>query len=125
MLIGPQVANLPHMKAFWIVFVLAGLAVGQPKTSPVLRAMQAELDRSLEKLKTQPTPPYYLRYEITETHTISVVGAFGKITNSGEYRNRQLDIDLRVGDYNLDNTREIRGSMQQFGYSALSVPIHN
>ena len=113
------------MRPLSIALLIAGLAVAQTRPSPVLQAMQAELDRSREKLKTQPTPPYYLSYEITETHTISVAGAFGKVTGSGEYRNRQLDIDLRVGDYNLDNTREIRGAMQRFGYSASSVPIDN
>lgn len=79
--------------------------------------MQAELSRTQAKLKSQPVPPYYLSYEITETHTIRVAGAFGKIENSGESRSRRLDIDLRVGDYNLDNTREIRGerSLPQFG----------
>src|SRR6266404_2531748 len=114
------------MRTLLILLFVVGLAGEQPKPSPVLQAMQAELDRSREKLKTQPTPPYYLSYEITETHSISVAGAFGKVTGSGEYRNRQLDIDLRVGDYNLDNTREVRGGMpQRFGYSAFSVPIDN
>jgi hypothetical protein len=32
-------------------------AAAQPAASPVLQAMKAELDRSLEKLKTQPVPP--------------------------------------------------------------------
>jgi predicted Zn-dependent protease len=102
------------------VALLAGALLflhAQPSSSPVLAAMQAELSRTQAKLKSQPVPPYYLSYEITETHTIRVAGAFGKIENSGESRSRRLDIDLRVGDYNLDNTREIRGerSLPQFG----------
>jgi len=31
--------------------------------------MQTELDRSMQKLKTQPVPPYFLSYEIVDTHT--------------------------------------------------------
>jgi predicted Zn-dependent protease len=111
---------------------LPALAVGallpihaQPAASPVLGAMQAELARTQAKLKSQPIAPYYLSYEITETHRIGVTGAFGKIENSGESRNRNLDVDLRVGDYTLDNTREVRGEMNFPQFSTAAVPIDN
>src|ERR1017187_4741738 len=54
--------------------LLAGaffLLRAQPPVSPVLTAMNAELARTRAKLKSQPVPPYYLSYEITETHTIA------------------------------------------------------
>jgi hypothetical protein len=84
--------------------------------------MQAELTRTQTKLKSQPVPPYYLSYEITETHSIGISGAFGKIESSGESRNRRLGIDLRVGDYGLDNTREVRGEMNGCGFHAGQIP---
>jgi len=103
----------------------AGLAQ-QTSPSPVLQAMKAELGRSMEKLKSQPVPPYYLSYEITENQSASVSAQFGKITSSNEGRSRILDIDLRVGDYNLDNTREIRGARQPFGFTGtVLTPIEN
>jgi predicted Zn-dependent protease len=101
-------------------------AAAQPAPSPVLQAMKAELDRSMEKFKTQPVPPYFLSYEIVESRGANVSAEFGKIVNSGESRYRQLDIDLRVGDYNLDNTREIRGGNAQMGFEnfrPVAVPI--
>jgi len=97
-------------------------------SSPVMQAMSAELTRSMQKLKTQPVPPYFLSYEIIDSHQVSVSGAFGKLTGSRETRHRQLDIDLRVGDYTMDNTRELRGGMQfgSFGgFSSMQVPIDN
>jgi TldD protein len=100
-------------------------ANAQQTSSPVLAAMKAELDRSKEKFKTQPIPPYFLSYEITETHSIVVSGAFGKISSSGENRNRQLDIDLRVGDHTLDNTHEIRGQFGGNNYSTAAIPLDN
>jgi predicted Zn-dependent protease len=104
----------------------AGLFAAGQSPSPVLQAMQTELDRSMEKLKTQPVPPYFLSYEIIDTHTYAVSGAFGKLTGSGENHHRQLDIDLRVGDFTMDNTHEIRGG-QSFGsmggFSSIAVPI--
>ena len=52
-------------------------------------------------LREQPLPPYFLSYEITENHRISVSGSFGTLGGSNESRSRLLDVDLRVGDYAL------------------------
>jgi predicted Zn-dependent protease len=75
--------------------------------------------------KSQPKPPYFLSYEITENHSVGVSGAFGTLTRSGESRWRNLDIDLRVGNYKLDNTRQVRGGMPQgrSGYSTVRMPV--
>jgi TldD protein len=93
--------------------------------SPVLAALQAELDRSLQNLKSQPVPPYFLSYEVTERHVFNVAGSFGTLARSTESRGRNLDIDLRVGDYKLDNTRPIRGAMQdgRGGTSYVQIPV--
>src|SRR5256885_2221129 len=96
-----------------VVLSLAiGLGLGRAQNeapSPVIGAMKAELHRSIDTFKAQPTPPYFMSYEITDDHTIAVNASFGKIVSSSEDRRRQLDIDLRVGDYHLDNTHTIRG----------------
>ena len=79
--------------------------------SPVLTAMQQELARSMETLKTRPLPAYFLSYEITERHSVSVQGAFGTLNSSEDTRNRSLAVDLRVGSNKFDNTHPIRGGM--------------
>ena len=84
------------------VVLAASPAAGQ---STVLDAMKAELDRSMELLGEEETPPYFLSYEISESRSVSVGASFGALTNSDESHERLLDIDLRVGDYSLDNTR--------------------
>ncbi len=91
------------------VYAVAGSL--DPRPSPVLQAMKDELARSMDTFKAQAVPPYFLSYEITEAQSMSVYGAFGTLTYSGESRRRQLDIDLRAGDYKLDNTHSIRGAM--------------
>jgi TldD protein len=77
--------------------------------TPVLAAMRAELDHSLGALKREAVAPYFLSYEITETQTVSVGSSFGALVFTNEGRSRALDIDLRVGDYALDNTHPVRG----------------
>ena len=101
-----------------------GVSLAQPAATPMLSALQAELDRSMLHLKSQPTPPYFLSYEVSETHRIDVSGSFGTLTRSSDQRRRNLDIDLRVGDYKFDNTRPIRGGAQdnRARYSWVEMP---
>ncbi|HEY3739524.1 MAG TPA: metallopeptidase TldD-related protein [Bryobacteraceae bacterium] len=111
-----------------LLFTLVAQAADHPPAT-VLDAMRTELDRSMEKLKSQPVPPYFLSYEITESHNVYVAGTYGELLNSSDYRQRQLDIDLRVGDYTMDNTREIRGAgggaNPYANYSNIAVPVDN
>ena len=98
--------------------------------SPVLQAMKAELARSMETFKSQPKPPYFVSYEITDDQTLSVNGSFGKITLSDADHRRVLDIDLRVGDYHLDNTHRISGAFPDFSRllnqgSLIPMPIED
>ncbi|HLJ49529.1 MAG TPA: metallopeptidase TldD-related protein [Bryobacteraceae bacterium] len=97
----------------------------QQSSSAVLDAMKAELSRSQETLKSQPVPAYYIGYQITETHGVYVSATFGRLQSSSEDRRRQLDIDLRVGDYSLDNSREIRGEFNFGRFTTAAVPIDN
>ncbi len=99
------------MKQFFAVtLLLCCSAIAQDKPAdPVLAAMRAELDRSFQNLKKTPVAPYFLGSQLTDNHAMRVIGSFGALTYSDEERTRVLDIDLRVGDYNLDNTHPLRG----------------
>jgi TldD protein len=116
-----------------VVAVLAGPVVAaqaqEAQPAKVLQAMKAELARSFETLKSQPTPPYFISYEITEDAVVSVTGSFGKIEQSSEDRRRQLDIDVRVGDFSLDNTHAIRSGFPGFSsfdsFSFIEMPIED
>ena len=115
----------PRLLAALLGLTLAAAAHDDgPSPSPVLEAMQQELDRSMRALREQPLPPYFLSYEITENHRISVSGSFGTLGGSNESRSRLLDVDLRVGDYSLDNTHQIRGNrFESFNRRFSFVPI--
>ena len=99
----------PSRAALLAVAVLATAPAGAD-TSPVMEALKTELARSMEMLGEQPVPPYFLSYEVTERETASANAAFGALTSSSRGRSRYLDIDLRVGNYELDNTRPIQGA---------------
>jgi TldD protein len=104
-------------------------AAAQEKLSLVLRAMQDELDHSMGALKSQPVPAYFLSYEIIEHENVAITSSFGMLASSTEGTQRMLHIDLRVGDYKLDNTHTIRGgspfAMFADRFSSIEVPLEN
>ncbi|MDH3283706.1 MAG: metallopeptidase TldD-related protein [Acidobacteriota bacterium] len=86
------------------------------QAAPILDIAQSELDRSLARLKEQPEPVYFMSYEITEAHEVDVASAFGSLVQSSDRRERLVDIDLRVGGYDLDSSHEIRGGFDPMAY---------
>ncbi len=111
-----------------LLFALAGEAQDHKLSDPVLVTMTRELNRSFETLKKTPVPPYFLSYQLTDNRAISVRSSFGALTSSTDIETRLLDIDLRVGDYQLDNTHPVsRGAVvtSNFGQTPGTVPVEN
>ncbi len=113
---------------FGASLVAAVTGAPSPAPAPVLQAMETELTRSLEALRAQPTPPYFLSYSITEVQTLTLAAAFGAITERHEDRRRALDVDVRVGSYAFDNTHDTRGDFPDFAdfldfAGSVGVPI--
>ena len=114
---------------FPTLLVATAMLAGHPVrgATPVLDAMSQELQRSVDTLSKQPTPLYFLSYEITETLRVSLGASFGHFSGSSRGRRRLADIDLRVGSYDLDNTHTIRGrfgrSAMRFDLRGVEVPV--
>ena len=103
---------------------LAGLSTGAAERSAVLDAMEAELARSLEVLGAEEVPPYFLSYEVIGHHHMSATAVFGALRSSRDFRHRSLDVDLRVGDYALDNTRRVGNENNRWRRSgARAIPV--
>ena len=96
---------------FPTLLVAASILAAHPVrgATPVLDAMKEELQRSVETLSKQPTPLYFLSYEVTGNRRYSVRASFGNVIGSSEAENAVVDVDLRVGSPELDNTHSIRG----------------
>jgi predicted Zn-dependent protease len=87
------------------------LAVVPPPASladqddPVSRAMADELARSMESLRVEGLEaPYFISYRIDDTRGLVATASFGALSNATPVRSRTLSVELRVGDYQLDNT---------------------
>ena len=80
-----------------------------PKASPLIPTMKAELDRSLKALSAQDPPAYFIGYTLTDTQRATVSGSNGALLSSDEGRNRWLEVTVRTGSYELDNTHKVDG----------------
>lgn len=110
-----------------VLVLLSGNSVRAQDVSadPVLASLQKELHRSFDNLKKQPVPVYFLAYQLTDNRAIQVSASFGALVSSTDSRTRVLDVDLRVGDYALDNTHagESGFSMNSFAQRFEQTPI--
>lgn len=98
-----------------LAIVLFFFSISFSISEPILDIVKTELTRNFKELQKESNPPYYISYNITDIEKINISASFGNLINNDSVSQRILDIDLRVGDYNFDNTHIIRGSSFNFG----------
>lgn len=77
---------------------------------PLMAHLADELAYTMEHLAAEDgTRPYYLGYTVYDERSAILSASLGSIMQSDRSEERNLNIDLRVGDYALDNTRQLRG----------------
>ncbi len=82
---------------------------GSQPPSPVLTALQSELERAQKALAAQDPPPYFLGYTVTDVESVEVSASNGSLESVTRNRTRWLDVSVRVGSYELDNTHRVPG----------------
>ena len=81
-------------------------AVDEP---PVLRSMRTELDRSVSRLRLPGyEAPYFIAYTVRDYEQYDLTGRFGALINRVHARSRQASVEVRVGDYQFDDTTSER-----------------
>ncbi|MHB8754172.1 MAG: TldD/PmbA family protein [Candidatus Acidiferrales bacterium] len=91
---------------------MAGTGQASPAgtTPPILQAMQQELQRSVTAYSKADPPAYFLAYTVTDEDNVNVSGSNGALLSSSDARDRWLEVQTRVGSYDLDNTHKVEGS---------------
>jgi len=93
------------------------------KRSPLLAAMLAELDRSKKTFSQQDPPAYFLSYTITDSQRVTVSGSNGALLNSDENHNRWLEVSVRTGSYEQDDTHKVGDRRPEAGAPVTPVPL--
>jgi TldD protein len=98
----------------------------QVSPSPLLATLTAEIDRSMPVLSKATPPAYFMNYTLTQARRATVTGSNGALLDSSERLERWLEVQVRVGDYNVDNTHRISGGQPAYQPSpGTQVPIEN
>src|SRR5579872_622817 len=96
------------MRIVCTLLMLCLLSVACPlwaQDDVVMKAMRDELDRSMKQLQLENLEkPYFISFRVVDSDRTGVSASFGALDDSSENHSRMLTVEVRVGDYKLDNT---------------------
>src|SRR5579871_2685875 len=93
----------------FLLLVLTAAADLPSATDNTLATMQAELQRSQKQLASHNPQPYFIGYSVSDVEHVQISASNGAIESSTHNRARWLDVSVRVGSYELDNTHRVPG----------------
>jgi len=106
---------MPRLKVVAFVGMLCLLAShgSQPAQGAggvtLIGVLQSELQRNFQVLNKQPVPAYFVGYTVHDERSTYLAASNGALERNDEQRSRFATVEVRVGDYTLDNTHPIRG----------------
>lgn len=86
------------------------------------KVLTEELARAQDFYATQTTAPYYISLSVEDRHEFRIRAWADAVDRSDENHSRYVDLDLRVGSPELDNTHENYRHMPS-GTAGRSVPL--
>lgn len=99
-----------------IVGVMSLIALGSGTTvraqdkDHTLEAMTEELDRSASRLVLDDyDAPYFIAYRLTDIKSLDIRASYGALEASGGNSYRGVHVEVRVGNYQSDNTSDDEG----------------
>ncbi|MBZ5679023.1 MAG: hypothetical protein LAO24_02840 [Acidobacteriia bacterium] len=100
-----------------LLALLATLALAQDDIP--MQAMKDELSRSLAQLQLQKLDkPYFLAYRMDDINQSAVSAMLGSLTQEQPSHMRLIGVEVRVGDYALDNSNYV--SLRNFGSGGMA-----
>lgn len=91
----------------------------------VLRVLKEQLKHAQQGFAGSKHPPYFLAYQVTERKLYSIAASDGGIVVSDERRLRVLDVDLRIGDHQLDSTQLPNDFDREWYRGARLLPLND
>lgn len=91
------------------LLLLASLALADPGPGPVEQVLVGELERARAAWTGTPDAPYYVAMAVEERDAMELSALAGTLADAEHRRERFLDVDLRVGEPELDSTHPLRG----------------
>jgi TldD protein len=83
---------------------IASAETASPQSDPLLRAMQAELDREKALMLPGMQHPYFIEYRLDDLASYEAVANYGALTREEENHQRIVRVTVRIGDYAVDSS---------------------
>ena len=103
----------------------APAAPAQAAPAAMLGTLQQELEREMGTLTKADPPAYFMSYTVTESNRAAVSGSNGALLSSNQTQSRWLEAQVRVGSYDLDNTRKVAGGAGGGGGYGEPIPVED
>lgn len=87
-----------------------------------VKLLSAEMNRSFKTLKKLDPPVYYMSYMYTDAVYRSMYAQYGGISSRSEFFYPQLDVQVRVGSPEMDNTRKLKNSQDDYSVISGGMP---
>jgi predicted Zn-dependent protease len=105
---------LPHSRLALLALTLPLCTPAHAQDNVFTRAMKDEMQRTTSQLQLQKMDkPYFLAYRIDDINRTEVSATLGSVTEQSPLRMRMVGVEVRVGDYALDNSNYV--SLRTFG----------
>jgi TldD protein len=102
---------------------LAVAGAAQAPTPAVLVAMKDELDRSMAAMSKGDGDAYFISSTVADRQYSEVSGSNGALLTSTETRARWLEVQTRVGTYQLDDTHKLADRQPSWTSPGTSVVV--
>lgn len=77
----------------------------QTNSDVLIKALEDEMSRSINQLQLKEFgKPYFIEYGVSETDSFLISAKFGALMGSGGDKSRNASIQVRIGNYDFDNT---------------------
>lgn len=88
-----------------ILFTNVVFAFSQNNSDILIKALEDEMNRSITQLQLKEFgKPYFIEYGVSDTDSYLISAKFGALMGSGGNKSRNASIQLRIGNYDFDNT---------------------
>ena len=122
---------MKHKHLLISLLLCIGISISYAQTTSqddLLKILEKEINRGMEYYKKADIPVYLISYRVDEVETYGIGSSFGSLTKSNGNKERILTIQVRVGDKELDNFRELRDDASAYTtsrYTIVNIPVEN
>uniref|UniRef100_UPI0032EBA59C TldD/PmbA family protein n=1 Tax=Ekhidna sp. TaxID=2608089 RepID=UPI0032EBA59C len=105
-----------------LVGIFAFLSTVRAQSNPLIDILSKELDREFEVLSKADDPVYYMDYQVMDVNQQIIHTNLGSLVNSTHSRRRTANVNIRIGDYQRDNTHNVNEFNQQ-QFNAMPIAL--